>query len=120
MALLTDTDNTCLPEVGPALILEWALGPLEVSQKSSNGPAGAIFCFERPASGRKHSTKMREVHFETKNAFCNVYFSQGKRQIRENTCFEQHAFFVDSLGVKNVFVGPHFHVFSTLKEEPKP
>ena len=47
---------------------------------------------------------MKEAHFEkTPCNFCNVHFSVSKKQIRENTCFKQHALLVDSLGVWNVF-----------------
>ena len=41
---------------------------------------------------------MRGTAYENMH-FCDVLFSSGKKQIRENTFLKQHAFLVDSLGV---------------------
>ena len=57
-----DTDNTYLPEVGPSP--DSHMGPgarVSFPKNHPNGtPRVSFFFFERPASGRKHSLKMRE------------------------------------------------------------
>ena len=45
---------------------------------------------------------------------CKVHL--GKKQIREKTCFEQHASRVDSLGSKMIFMFSGCHVFRPQKE----
>ena len=45
----TDTDNTCLPEINPSLILKWAPGLIVASPKTENGPPGC------PTNGGKHN-----------------------------------------------------------------
>ena len=46
---------------------------------------------------------MREAHCKKRKHFCNVHVSSGNKQIRESTCFKQHAFWVNPLGVLYVF-----------------
>ena len=51
--------------------------------------------------------------------FRNVLFSKGKRPIRENTCFEQQARVVDSLGDSFVFRIFKLPCASTPERRPK-
>ena len=66
-----------------------APGSTLASQKSLHGPLGSELFFERPASGGKHSLKMKGAHFE-KCTFVMCTFPEAKskfvKHMLETTC----------------------------------
>ena len=96
-------------------LLKWALGPQFSFPKISKWAPKPMYLFELPASGRKQSLKMKGTHIENNISFCLVHCSLGKKEIHQNTCFEQHAFLVASLGFFLSFVFSRFHVFRHQK-----